>query len=337
MNQFADALIAWYEANGRDLPWRRTRDPYAIWVSEIMLQQTQVATALPYYERWLARFPTVESLAAAPEADVLALWQGLGYYRRARMLHDGARTVVANGRFPASCAEWRAIPGVGAYTAGAISSISLGLPEPVVDGNVERVFARVTSSSATGPALNRAAWSWVHQVFDPARADRWNQAVMELGATVCTPRQPACDRCPIAAHCVALAEHRPADFPVRVARAKPTPIEMNSYVVRCAETVLLRQRGADEWWHGLWDFPDAVPDTLAADAAPIGTVRHVVTTHRVTRTVFVATLAANHCSEMPAAELPGVWFRESDLPNLAMPTPARRAWAIATRAPTTLF
>jgi A/G-specific adenine glycosylase len=295
-----------------------------------MLQQTQVSTALPYYERWLARFPTVESLAAATEAEVLAHWQGLGYYRRARMLYEGARTVVAKGRFPTSLAEWREIPGVGAYTAGAICSIALGLPEPVVDGNVERVVARVATSTASGSVLNRLAWEWAHRTFDPARADDWNQAIMELGATVCTPRQPRCEHCPISPYCTAHQRGVPMAYPVRVARAKPTPVEMRSFIVTRAGTVLLRQRRADEWWHGLWDFPDSVPDAFAHEAIEIGTVRHVVTTHRVTRLVLRVIVP-------PEAELPGTWFAERELADVAMPAPARRAWRLAQTPPFTRF
>lgn len=223
-----DALLAWYDAHARDLPWRRTRDPYAVWVSEVMLQQTRVETVVPYYERFLARFPTVEALAAAAEEEVLAAWSGLGYYRRARLLHAGVREVVARhgGRVPEDAAARRALPGVGAYTAGAIGSIAFDREEPLVDGNVARVLARV---HGVGTPLGRAdtearLWAEAARLVRGPRPGALNQALMELGATVCTPRAPRCGACPIAARCEARARGDVEALPVP--RAKKAPREV---------------------------------------------------------------------------------------------------------------
>ena len=201
------ALLSWYDRHRRDLPWRRTTDPYRIWVSEVMLQQTTVKTVLPYYAAFLNRFPTLHALAEEPEEEVLAAWSGLGYYHRARNLHRGAQHVAERhaGQFPRSLEAALAVPGVGLYTASAVLSIAHGLPLPVVDGNVRRVLARLLALRGPqfrkdGPYYNRA-----EELLDPARPGDWNQALMELGATVCLPRQPACPACPLRQHCRARA------------------------------------------------------------------------------------------------------------------------------------
>ena len=204
------ALLEWYIRHHRDLPWRRTRDPYAIWVSEIMLQQTRVAVVVERYQEFMRRFPTVFALAAAPEQDVLAQWSGLGYYRRARMLHKAAQAVAAaGGAMPATAAELRALPGVGGYTAAAIASIAYSEPIAVVDGNVERVLCRVAGWNANGghaPKVQELAG----RLVDPERPGDFNQAMMELGATVCLPRNPQCLVCPLAAFCKTRGEHKTA-------------------------------------------------------------------------------------------------------------------------------
>jgi A/G-specific adenine glycosylase len=196
----AARLLAWYEAHRRELPWRRDRDPYRVWLSEVMLQQTRVEVATPYYERFTARFPDVAALAAADLDEVLALWSGLGYYRRARQLHAAARQVMAEGGgFPRSLAGLRTLPGIGAYTAAAVASIAFGVPEPVVDGNVERVAARLAALDADpkAAAARRRIAEIASRLLDPRRPGDSNQALMELGATVCTPRRPRCPACPL--------------------------------------------------------------------------------------------------------------------------------------------
>ena len=217
-------LIEWYEQNRRDLPWRNRKDSYAIWVSEIMLQQTRVAVVVDRYQAFMTRFPSLVSLALAPEQDVLALWSGLGYYRRARMLHKAARFVADNyqGNLPETAEELRALPGIGAYTADAIASIAHGEPVAVVDGNVERVLCRLAgwdSASRTGAAaLRRKIDELAAQLVDPARPGDFNQALMELGATVCLPRKPQCQVCPVSGDCKTRGEHKTSP---RAAYAEP--------------------------------------------------------------------------------------------------------------------
>src|SRR5579864_8643894 len=201
---FRQHLLAWYDANARDLPWRKDRHPYRVWVSEIMLQQTRVAAVIEHYHEFLRRFPTVKKLAAAREASVLAAWSGLGYYRRARMLHAAAKMVARerNGKFPESAEGWRELPGIGRYTAAAIASIAFGEPVAVVDGNVERVLQRISSEQFAGEQL----WGAAENFLDRERPGDFNQAMMELGATVCTPRAPACLTCPVVEMCLTRGE-----------------------------------------------------------------------------------------------------------------------------------
>ena len=194
-NDFRERLLAWYDAHARDLPWRKDRDPYRVWVSEIMLQQTRVAAVIEHYHAFLKRFPTVQKLAAARQASILSVWSGLGYYRRARMLHAAAKVIVRErmGEFPRSADEWRSLPGVGRYTAAAIASIAFGDPTAVVDGNVERVLQRLMGRHLGGEEF----WTSAEKLLDRNRPGDFNQAMMELGATVCTPRSPACLTCPV--------------------------------------------------------------------------------------------------------------------------------------------
>lgn len=244
-----DALLAWFDERARDLPWRRTRDPYAIWVSEVMLQQTRVETVIPYFERFLARFPTLADLAAAEEQAVLAAFSGLGYYRRARLLHRGAREAHArHGEVPRDRAARRALPGIGDYTAGAIGSIAFGLQEPIVDGNVVRVLSRVHRIEAEhGPAkVRKVLWSLAGQWAVGERPGDLNQALMELGATVCVPRAPRCDGCPLAPHCAVAGTALAAELPRLPARKEKAVVALRAAVVRDAtgRLGLVRQEGA---------------------------------------------------------------------------------------------
>ncbi len=262
MPQPAEDLLAWFDRHRRDLPWRRSRDPYRVWLSEVMLQQTRVEVVLPYYERFLAQFPTVEDLAAAGIDEVLALWSGLGYYRRARQLHAAARQVAAAGGFPCTPEGWLQLAGVGPYTAAAVASIAFGVAVPVLDGNVERVLSRrlalaedPKSSGARRRLLEAAA-----SLLDTGRPGDSNQALMELGATVCAPRRPKCLLCPIVSGCRAAAEGDPESYPV--ARAKRES-EKRRLVVAVAERdcrVLLFRRPDDSpLLAGTWELP-WVPD-----------------------------------------------------------------------------
>jgi A/G-specific adenine glycosylase len=263
-------LLSWYDRVRRDLPWRRTREPYPVWVSEVMLQQTRVEVVLPYFQRFLERFPTVEALAAAGEAEVLALWSGLGYYRRARQLHAAARRVVERGGFPQTPEGWRELAGVGDYTSAAVASICFGAPVPVLDGNVERLLARFLAlaedpkSAATRRRL-RAAGA---ELLDPARPGDSNQALMELGATVCTPRRPSCPACPLLSGCRAAAEGTPELYPQRRPRR---PREQRRVAVAVVEwrgrVLLVRRSEGDPLMGGFWELPWAELDGDGAIAA----------------------------------------------------------------------
>ena len=256
------ALLAWYHRHRRDMPWRRTRDPYRIWVSEVMLQQTQVATATPYYERFVKRFPDVVALADAPLDDVLAAWAGLGYYRRARFLHEAARVVAREhgGRVPVTAAEFSSLPGVGRYTVGAVLSISLGSRLPVLDGNVGRVLARWTAKplQVKRPADAATLWTMADALLPPAggavHPGDWNQALMELGATVCTPRAPHCPECPVRAHCKAHALGTPEAFPPVAARRDTVKLRRAVALLRRGAQVLLERR-TGALLDGLWEPP----------------------------------------------------------------------------------
>ncbi len=298
------ALLLWYSEHKRDLPWRRTRDPYAIWVSEVMLQQTRVQAVLEHYARWMERFPTVEALARAEEPEVLALWSGLGYYRRARMLHRAARAVVdeRGGELPRTAEGLRTLPGVGEYTAAAVASIAFGEPVAVVDGNVERVMARVLGLRAPAPARVQTGAS---KLLAPERPGDSNQAVMELGATVCLPRAPLCLHCPIQPWCKTRGEH-----PV-TARKPPIAREIAYALVQRQDgCVLLRQRAAEaSLMAGMWELPElAAPPP---DAEIVLRVRHSITvTNYAVRVV--------HVEEGMRFPGPLRWCGPDELPELAL-------------------
>lgn len=319
-------LLRWYRENARDLPWRRVSDPYAIWVSEAMLQQTQVATVEPYFTRWMARFPTVEALAAADEEAGLSLWQGLGYYRRCRLLMAGARYVAENG-WPASPAAWRSVPGIGRYTAGAISSIAFGASAAVVDGNVARVVARLTGNRSTRTELDRDTWAWAEANVDSQLPGDWNQALMELGATVCRPKNPACDRCPLAAECVARGLGLQDAIPTASPKVTVIKVFQDVSVPWCAGSYGVRQISSGPWWIGMWEFPRRdrsaarVRDSLwgrleEAEHIDLGVHRHTVTNHRIELRVSLA-LCADRTSELH-------WATADRLKELPMPAPQRR-------------
>jgi A/G-specific adenine glycosylase len=282
--EMRQGLLAWYARNKRDLPWRQSTRPYAIWVSEIMLQQTRVAVVVERYKAFLTRFPTLLSLALAPEQDVLALWSGLGYYRRARMLHKAAQFVADhhNGNLPISSAELRMLPGIGAYTAAAIASIAHGEAVAVVDGNVERVLCRLegweTVSRTGEAALKRRVEGLAARLVDPARPGDFNQAIMELGATVCLPRNPQCLVCPLAGNCSTQGEHKTRPRARMVSRevAYALSVRTGKKVGQTNREVLLEQRPADlSVMPGLWELP-ALSDTDVPEQELRMTVRHSI-------------------------------------------------------------
>jgi A/G-specific adenine glycosylase len=274
------ALRAWYEVNRRDLPWRRTSDPYRIWVSEIMLQQTRVAAVIPYYERFLKQFPTVETLAKAQEEKLLAAWSGLGYYSRARNLQKAARQIVERGSFPDTHDELRALAGVGDYTAAAVASIAFGEPRAVVDGNVLRVLSRLTADAgeiSAGATRGRLAGT-AGRLLDKKDPAAWNQAVMELGALLCVPRRPDCERCPIARWCAARIEGKAEHFPVKAGKAKKQVVEQCLGVAERRGRILLKKRGADEArLAGFWELPLLGEIPGAAPGKFLGEIRHHIT------------------------------------------------------------
>lgn len=251
-------LQQWYDTNHRDLPWRHTSDAYLIWLSEIILQQTRVVQGLDYYRRFVEAYPSVDLLAAAAEDDVLKLWQGLGYYSRARNLHKAARMVVElfDGTFPTRYADLIRLPGVGPYTASAIASFSSGEAVATVDGNVYRVLARLFDietpiDSTQGQQLFAAL---AQQELDPRHAARHNQAMMEFGALLCTPLSPQCDVCPLADLCLALEHHSQGLRPVKAGKVKVRARNLNYYIIKEGDRLWVHQRGANDIWQGLWEF-----------------------------------------------------------------------------------
>ncbi|MCB9867809.1 MAG: A/G-specific adenine glycosylase [Phycisphaerales bacterium] len=306
-------LRAWYRRHARDLPWRRRRDAYAIWLSEIMLQQTQVATVIPYFATFLQEFPEVADLARAERSTVLRLWAGLGYYRRAHQLHAAAQHVVREygGEFPKTVEGLLTLPGVGRYTAGAIASIAFDCRAPILDGNVKRVLARLTASPASpdDPREIRRLWSLAEALLPRRGSGDFNQALMDLGATVCTPRDPDCARCPLARDCAAHLSGRTAEIPRPKARARVQPLKLTCFVVTAGDRVLLTERAAGGLWAGTQALPagESVNGnglrSVARELLPVavlrrirswqpaGEVRHRLTHRDVTVEVHAAAIA----------------------------------------------
>lgn len=324
-------LRAWYRRNARDLPWRRTRDPYAIWVSETMLQQTRVEAVRDYYARFLATFPTVRDLAAAGEEQVLAVWSGLGYYRRARALHAAARAIVEHhgGRFPEDRASLLGLPGVGRYTAGALLSIAFDRPEALVDGNVERVFSRLFGLDAASgsPALTRECWALAESLV-PRRggAGEWNQALMELGATLCTSRSPRCGECPLTGSCRAREEGMVEDLPRPRARPRVVAVELELALAERRGEVLLERRPRSGRMAGMWQLPtrerpggDGWSGLFPVDWSGgvetrdvLRELRHSITRYRIRGVVLRAMRGGGRLPEVWA------WVRESELRDMAL-------------------
>ena len=367
MKSLKCGLLKWYRAVRRDLPWRRTRDPYSIWLSESMLQQTRVETVIPYYERFLDAFPTVRDLAAADQHDVLRLWAGLGYYARARNLHAAAKCIVAKhgGTFPRSAAGLAELPGVGRYTANAVASIAFQEPVAVLDGNVKRVLARMFlfERPINASASQTALWSLAEEFLDRSAAGDFNQALMELGATICVPRRPACQSCPLKAGCAAFMSGRQDELPRKIAK-KTTPVLRGvALAVWRKDKLLLLRRPQTGLLAGLWELPGAVestsrrgrefpkrrgaPRALRAQTSAtspaavlktltglsvarpkkLGEVRHVFTHRDLTLDVFAAESAAGRMS--PIGKREAAWVAPTDFPQHAMSTLDRKVLAVA--------
>lgn len=306
--EFSARLLEWYRRSKRDLPWRRTRDPYAIWISEIMLQQTRVSAAIPYYERFLSRFPSFESLAAASETDLLAHWSGLGYYYRARNLQKAAQMMVRAGQFPETYEQVRELAGVGDYTAAAVASIAFGLPHAVVDGNVFRVLSRVLndSSDILSTEGKRRFAAIARALLSHDSPGDYNQAVMELGATICLPKNPQCLVCPVGDLCVARREGRQHELPVKN-KAKRVAVEDRTlYWIDRGRQLLAWQRPPDSrLMPGFWELPE--PDQIGTphDSRIIGSFRHTITFHNYRFRVMAASPppVVGPCQWIPFAEL----------------------------------
>ena len=333
-------LLDWYETDRRELSWRGRSDPYEIWVSEIMLQQTRAETVERYYEPFLARFPTVADLARADEDEVLAAWSGLGYYRRARQLHAAARAVAdAGGELPSTIAELRSLPGIGAYTAAAIASLAFGIPEPVLDGNVERVLSRygAVEEEPKRAAGRDALLELAHRLMAPDRPGDFNQAMMELGARLCTPRRPGCDSCPLAVDCIAREQGTQDLFPLRGPRPATVREAWVAVVVRRDDAVLLARRSSTAGLlAGMWELP-GVPDTGDTEAAlaeryggcwklesTAGRFRHAITHRSLTVNVHPGRWEPGEIAEPGRLE----WFREGRIDSIPTTSMVGKALAV---------
>jgi A/G-specific adenine glycosylase len=348
--EFAERVVRWQQHHGRhDLPWQRSRDPYRVWLSEIMLQQTQVATVLGYYERFLARFPKVEALAAAPLDDVLAAWSGLGYYSRARNLHRCAQAVVAEhgGRFPAGAAELAELPGIGRSTAAAIAAFCFGERVAILDGNVKRVLARVLAFAGDvgEPRAERELWAQATALLPERDVGAYTQGLMDLGATVCLARSPHCLLCPVQPLCRAAATGAQADYPVKRVRARRGTREHVWLWLEQAGRVFLVQRPVAGIWAGLWSLPEL--DSLAAlESASAGwpgrsetlpsfvhTLTHLDWTLQPVRWKLPARLARVRLEAITAAWPEGRWHTRAEATELGLPAPLRRLLAAVEALP----
>ena len=314
-SDFALTLLRWFRENGRDLPWRQTHDPYAIWLSEIILQQTQVKQGWEYWERFIRRWPKVEDLAEATEDEVLREWQGLGYYSRARNLHFAAKQIVAMGGFPRTIEGLRSLKGVGDYTAAAIGSIAFGLPAAVVDGNVYRVLARHFGiDTPINTTEGKKTFTTLAQSLLPeGEASHYNQAIMDFGAILCTPQSPKCEICPLLESCVALREGRVGELPVKLKTLKVKERHLIYIYVRCKGEVAIHRRGAGDIWQGLWE-PWLVDEVPSGAVLLRQNVKHVLT-HRI----LYADFYLLEIGEKPELPSDYIWIKESELDDYAKP------------------
>ncbi len=332
MKAFRIRLLSWYRKEKRLLPWRKTRNPYKIWVSEIMLQQTQVATVIPYYRRWVKNLPTLRSLAGAPTGKVLRLWEGLGYYRRARFLHEAAKKVVRihGGKIPQEASLLEKLPGIGRYTAGAIASIAFGEKTPVLDGNVIRVLTRIfgirQSVDRAGTVMR--LWSLAGKVLEKSFPGDFNQAMMELGATVCFPQNPECRVCPVRSLCKAHRIKKEMFFPVKTRREVYEDVTMFAAVLLqdSHEKVFLQKQPGGHWWAGLWTFPfynslQKLRELHGKNGIRlIGQIRHSVTRFRINLKIWQKTVPARNLNRARG----GRWVNINNLGRIPLPAPHRK-------------
>lgn len=330
----APLLLNWYRKQGRVLPWRQTRDPYRIWLSEIMLQQTTVAAVIGYYQRFLENFPTVEHLATAPLDSVIDLWAGLGYYARARNLHAAARQIVEDfgGSFPDELDELMTLPGIGRSTAGAISSLAFEKRAPILDGNVRRILCRLFAwqEAPRSSQAEKQLWLWADLLTPEQQVHDYTQAIMDLGATVCTPRTPACDTCPLGRFCQAKKLGLEQELPLKQ-KSKKVPIRIEAAILLCGDgKYLVRRRPPSGLLGGLWEFPTiSVPEGKTPEAQAeillidqggtgplqaLGTIEHIYSHFRLELHLFRANLAG----QFLIAEKQQDWCPEHELKNLAL-------------------
>ena len=327
-SRFTDTILAWYARHGRDLPWRHGRDPYAIWLSEIILQQTRIAQGTAYWERFMATFTNVKSLAEASEDEVLRLWEGLGYYSRARNLHAAAQQIVAAGGFPNTLEEIRKLKGVGDYTAAAIASIAFDIPAAVVDGNVYRVLARYYGiETPVGTSAAKKEFTELAQSLLPDKTPGdFNQAMMDFGALQCTPASPDCLTCPLSASCYALSSGRVALLPVKRAKTAVKERYLSYIYLRCGGMTAIRQRGAGDIWQGLWEplviehdsaeRRDGWPEWL--DNGRLQPLKQDFR-HQLTHRTLLTDFYLYETAERPALPDTYRWIKERDLAKVAKP------------------
>ena len=345
-------LLGWYAGHARDLPWRRSPEAYRVWISEIMLQQTQVATVEEYFTRFIEAFPTVHDLAAADEQQVLRLWEGLGYYRRARQMHAAARVIVDEhaGHIPHSIDGWQRLPGVGRYTAGAICSIALGQRVPILEANTIRLLSRLIGyrDDPTKAAGQRLLWQMAEAILPQKRVAQFNQALMELGSLVCTPNGPQCDRCPVASLCAAHEAGLQHEIPLAKKKPQITDLHEAAVIVRKNGSVLLRQCPAGERWAGLWDFPRFEIDAgrpaalrkqlaervheqtgiLTKPGEQLSTMKHSVTRYRITLDCYAAQYKSGRIRT--SRSQPVRWIRRMELADLPLSTTGRKLARLVT-------
>jgi A/G-specific adenine glycosylase len=343
---FRRRLLAWFERHARPLPWQRNRDPYAVWLSEIMLQQTQVGTVEGYFERFIEALPTIEALAAADEHDVLRLWEGLGYYRRARQLHQAAKIIMAEhgGRFPRDRQIVRSLPGIGRYTAGAILSIAFDAREPILEANTLRLLCRLLGYDGDPRSADgqRLLWAMAEALLPRRDAGRLNQALMELGSEVCTARAPPCETCPAALLCQANRQGRQGEIPRPKPKRQIEPVREAAVLVRRGGRVLLLRWPEGRRWAGLWDFPrfpvhaqqpsalgrelvENVRDLTGFVVAPgrhVKTLTHGVTRFRITLACYEATLVSR--DKTAPRRLETRWLRPAELDEYPLSSTGRK-------------
>lgn len=331
---FSSTIIDWFHENGRSLPWRETKNPYAIWLSEIILQQTRINQGREYWERFMQQYPTVEKLAMASEDDVLKLWQGLGYYSRARNLHAAARQIVALGKFPDTIASIRALKGVGDYTAAAISSFAFDIPAAVVDGNVYRVLSRyfgiVTPINSTRGKKEFAILA--HSLLPSSDVAAYNQGIMDFGAIQCTPQSPKCLICPLAETCGGLREGKVDELPVKTKQVKVKTRRLTYIYIRCKGQTAIHRRGEGDIWQGLWEPYNAIPHA-GSSAVTLAEIQRMLSLspsahlrllakevkHVLTHRILLADFYLLEADERPKLPEDYIWIEEDDMEQYGVP------------------